>query len=159
VRDGVRTERENEMIRYTGKCAVPLLFEPFSAAGEEEVMEGEQRYEDGIAAEVCTKKEGAVAQARGEKEGGERRGGGTVAITSPENRLLVSCSCPDFDSLSLSIYLAPSFSLSLSFSLTVCAALVPRGACKISQSHTLFPSGGCTKRQCRQSDFDLCTHS
>jgi len=64
------------MIRYTGKCAcaVPLLFKLFLAAGEE-VMEGEQRYEDGIAAEVCTKKEGAVAQERGEKEGGERRGG------------------------------------------------------------------------------------
>ncbi|KAK7147008.1 hypothetical protein R3I94_009753 [Phoxinus phoxinus] len=38
------------------------------------------------------------------------------------------------------------------------AASVPRGACQISQSHTLFPSGGCTKRQCRQSlDSDLCT--
>lgn len=58
------------MIQYTGKCAcaVPLLFKPFSAAGEKEVMEGERRYEDGIAAEVCAKKEGAVAQERGEKE-------------------------------------------------------------------------------------------
>lgn len=72
MRDEVRgrTERENEMIRHTGKCAcaVPLLFTPSSEAGEEEVMEGERRYEDGIAA-VCAKKEGAAAQERGEKEG------------------------------------------------------------------------------------------
>lgn len=59
------------MIRHTGKCAcaVPLLFTPPLGAGEEEVMEGERRYEDGIAAEVCAKKEGAAAQERGEKEG------------------------------------------------------------------------------------------
>ncbi|RXN06955.1 hypothetical protein ROHU_032571 [Labeo rohita] len=46
-------ERENEMIRHTGKCAcaVPLLFSPSSGAGKEEVMEGERRYEDGIAVE------------------------------------------------------------------------------------------------------------
>ncbi|KAL0171572.1 hypothetical protein M9458_031883, partial [Cirrhinus mrigala] len=64
-------ERENEMIRHTGKCAcaVPLLFSPSSGAGEEEVMEGERRYEDGIAVEVCAKKQGAAAQERGEKEG------------------------------------------------------------------------------------------
>jgi len=89
------------------------------------------------------------------KGGGEGRGGGTVAITSLENRLLVSCSCLDCP---LSIYL--THTLSLSLSLTVSAASVPRGACQISQSHTLFPSGGCTKRQCRQSlDSDLCAHS
>lgn len=40
-----------------------------SGAGEEEVMEGQRRYEDGIAAEVCAKKERAAAQERGEKEG------------------------------------------------------------------------------------------
>lgn len=72
MRDGVRgrTERENETIRHTGKCAcaVLLLFTLSSGAGEEEVMEGERRYEDGIAA-VCAKKEGAAAQERGEKEG------------------------------------------------------------------------------------------
>ncbi|ROL44120.1 hypothetical protein DPX16_15613 [Anabarilius grahami] len=32
-------------------------------------MEGQRRYEDGIAAEVCAKKERAAAQERGEKEG------------------------------------------------------------------------------------------
>lgn len=32
-------------------------------------MEGQQRYEDGIAAEVCAEKERAAAQKRGEKEG------------------------------------------------------------------------------------------
>jgi len=45
------------------------------------------------------------------KGGGEGRGGGTVAITSLENRLLVSCSCLDCP---LSIYLTLTLSLSLS---------------------------------------------
>lgn len=53
-------------------CTVPLLFSPSLGAGEEEVMEGERRYKDGIAAEVCTKREGAAAQERGEKEGRSR---------------------------------------------------------------------------------------
>lgn len=39
-----------------------------------------------------------------------------MAITSPENRLLVSCSCPDFDSLSF--YLSCSFFLTLSLFLS-----------------------------------------
>lgn len=59
--------------------------------------------------------------------------GGTLAITSLESRLLVSCSCPDFVSLSL-------FPSLLTCSLTVGTASVPKGGCQISQLHTLFLS-------------------
>lgn len=58
-----------------------------------------------------------------------------MAITSPENRLLVSCSCPDFDCLSLSIYLAPSFSLSLSLSDSRCSVGSQRSLSDIPVAH------------------------
>lgn len=163
MRNGVRgrMKRENEMIQ-TRASVCALCFSSSrvfgSRGGGGDGRTAEVRGWDSRGG-VRVEREQRHRREEKRKEGGEGRGGGTVAITSLENRLLVSCSCLDCP---LSIYLAPSFSLTLSlfFSLTVGAASVPRGACQISQSHTLFPSGGCTKRQCRQSlDSDLCAHN
>lgn len=118
MRNGARgrMERENEMIQTRASVCAPCfsssrVFGSRGGGGDGRTAEVQGWDSSGGVREE--RKSSGTGERRKRKEGGEGRGGGTVAITSLENRLLVSCSCLDCP---LSIYLALSFSLTLSLS-------------------------------------------
>lgn len=99
-----RTERENGMIRTP--ALVPCLsshgvFRRRGVRGDGRRTEGRGWDSGGGARE---QRRSSTGERRGRRREVREKEGGTVAITSPESRLLVSCSCPDFVSLSLSLY-------------------------------------------------------